>query len=164
VGFLLFYGLEHLVEWRRRPAAAGTGQDSGGDAARFAHIGVFLGYVFLAGYLTVRRIEEGPTPLTLYAVALGLHFVSLDSSFRREYGAWYDRSARYAFAAAPMAGWAVGLILGFSQSFTAALLGFLAGGVIMNAIVGELPKEKEGRFLYLLLGGAFYTALLILLA
>jgi hypothetical protein len=41
------------------------------------------------------------------------------------------------------------------------LLGFIAGSVIMNTIIAELPKEKEGRLLYFFLGAVFYTGLLI---
>ena len=164
IGFMLFYGLEHLVAWTRKPAGTEAADGEENRLGRSVHVGGFLVYVWLAGYLAVRSLEEGPTPLTLYAVALGLHFLSLDFSFFREYGPWYKRSARYAFVFAPLAGWTMGIFVGFSQVFTAALLGFLSGGIIMNAIVSELPKEKEGRFLAFLFGGAFYTALLIILS
>ena len=164
IGFMLFYGLEHLVVGTRKSAGTEAADGEENRLGRSVHVGGFLVYVWLAGYLAVRSLEEGPTPLTLYAVALGLHFLSLDSSFFREYGSWYKRSARYAFVFAPLAGWTMGIFVGFSQVFTAALLGFLSGGIIMNAIVSELPKEKEGRFLAFLFGGAFYTALLIILS
>jgi len=164
VGFMLFYGLEHLVAWTRKSAASEAADAQKYHPGRLIHIAGFLLYVWLAGYLAVRSLEEGSTRITLYAVALGLHFLSLDFSFFREYGAWYKRSVRYAFVIAPLAGWTAGIFVGFSQIFTAALLGFISGGIIMNAIVSELPKEKEGRFLSFLFGGAFYTALLIILS
>jgi hypothetical protein len=164
IGFMLFYGLEHLVAWsgNHGDSAATPGEEN--HPGRLIHVGGFLVYVWLAGYLAVRSLEEGTTRIALYAVALGLHFLSLDFSFFREYGAWYKRSARYLFALAPLAGWAVGIFVGFTTFFTTALLGFLSGGIIMNAIVSELPKEKEGRLLYFLGGGVFYTALLIILS
>lgn len=164
IGFMFFYGLEHMVAWTGKPAGSEATDGEEGRLGRLIHVGGFLGYVWLAGYLAVRSLEEGSMRIVLYAVALGLHFLSLDFSFVREYGAWYRRSVRYAFALAPLTGWAVGIFFGFGQLFTAALLGFLSGGIIMNAIVSELPKEKEGRFLSFLLGGAFYTALLIILS
>jgi hypothetical protein len=164
IGFMFFYALGYLVELTRKPAGSETTDHEENRLRRSIHVGAFLLYVWLAAYLAVRSFEEGPTPITLYAVALGLHFLSLDFSLFREYGAWYKRSARYAFALAPLAGWAVGILVGFSQFFTAALLGFLSGGIILNAIASELPKEKEGRILYFLFGGAFYTALLIILS
>jgi len=164
IGFMLFYALEHLVAWTRKSAGSEAPDGEENRLGRLIHVGSFLVYVWLAGYLAVRSLEEGATPMALYAVALGLHFLSLDFSLSREYGSWYRRSARYAFAIAPLAGWTMGIFVGFSQVFTAALLGFLSGGIIMNAIVSELPKEKEGRILSFLFGGAFYTALLIILS
>jgi zinc transporter ZupT len=163
-GFMVFYGLEHLAAWTRRTGGLDMGQGEETRRGRSIHVGGFLLYVWLAGYLAVRSLEEGPTPVALYAVALGLHFLSLDFSLSNEYGAWYQRSVRYIFAFAPLAGWAVGLFVGFGQTATAALLGFLSGGVIMNAVVSELPKEKDGRLMPFLFGGAFYTALLIILS
>jgi hypothetical protein len=164
IGFMVFYGLEHLAVWTRKSAGLGAAGGEENSRGRLIHIGGFLVYVWLAGYLAVRSLEEGQTRIGLYAVALGLHFLSLDFSLFREYGSWYKRSARYAFAIAPLAGWMVGIFVGFSQVYTAALLGFISGGIIMNAIVSELPKEKEGRLLAFLFGGAFYTAVLIILS
>jgi hypothetical protein len=164
MGFIFFYGLGHMVAWTRKPAGSEVTEGEENRLRRSIHVGAFLVYVWLAGYLAVRSLEEGPTPITLYAVALGLHFLSLDFSLIREYGSWYKRSARYAFAFAPLAGWAVGISVGFSQFFTAALLGFISGGIIMNAMVSELPNEEEGRILYFFFGAAFYTALLIILS
>jgi hypothetical protein len=164
IGFMFFYGLGYLVALNRKPVGSGDADREEIRLRRSIHVGAFLSYVWLAAYLAVRSLEEGPTPITLYTVALGLHFLSLDFSLFREYGSWYKRSARYAFALAPLAGWAAGVLVGFSQFFTAALLGFLAGGIILNAIASELPKEREGRILSFLFGGAFYTALLIILS
>jgi len=164
IGFMFFYGLEHLAARTRKPAGAGTTQGKENRPGRLIHAGGFLAYLWLAGYLAVRSLEEGATPVALYTIALGLHFLSLDFSLSNEYGPWYDRSARYAFALAPLAGWAVGIFVGFSMFFTAALLGFLSGGIILNAIASELPKEKDGRILSFLGGGAFYMVLLIILS
>jgi hypothetical protein len=164
IGFMFFYGLGYLVELTGKPAGSEAADREEIRLRRSIHVGAFLPYVWLAAYLAVRSLEEGSTPITLYTVALGLHFLSLDFSLFREYGSWYKSSARYAFAFAPLAGWAVGVLVGFSQFFTAALLGFLAGGIILNAIASELPKEREGRIVSFLFGGAFYTALLIILS
>ena len=164
IGFMFFYALGQMVARTGKPAGSEAAPGEENPLRRWLHIGAFLVYVWLAGYLAVRSFEEGTTPITLYAVALGLHFLSLDFSLFREYGSWYKRSARYAFAVAPLAGWVVGVSVGFSQFFTAALLGFISGGIILNAIASELPKEQEGRIGSFLLGGAFYTVLLIILS
>lgn len=164
LGFMFFYALEHLAARTRKSAGS---VEAHGEEARpglSVHFGGFLVYIWLAGYLAVRSLEEGATPVVLYTVALGLHFLSLDFSLLQEYGPRYGRSARYAFALAPLAGWAVGIFVKFDPFFTAALLGFLSGGVILNAIASELPKEKDGRILSFLFGGAFYMVLLIIIS
>lgn len=43
----------------------------------------------------------------------------------------------------------------------AVVLGFLAGGVVMNAIKEELPDECQSRLSPFLAGAAAYAALLI---
>jgi hypothetical protein len=164
VGFMSFYALRHVMEKAGRPAGSHEAHGGENRLLRSAHTGAFLVYVWLAGYLAVRSFEEGATPIILYAVALGLHFLALDFSLSREYGSWYDRSVRYVFALAPLAGWAVGFFVEFSPFFTAALLGFLSGGIILNALVTELPKEEDARPLAFLFGGALYTALLVILS
>ena len=164
IGFMAFYALGQMIAKAHGPAGAETTVHEENRLHRAVHTGGFLVYVWLVGYLAVRGFEAGTTPIALYAAALGLHFLSLDFSFFREYGAWYGRKVRYAFVLAPLAGWAAGMFVEFSPFFTAALLGFISGGIILNATVSELPKENEGRPLYFLLGGAFYTVLLIVLS
>jgi hypothetical protein len=41
---------------------------------------------------------------------------------------------------------------------------FVMGGVVVNAAIAELPKEKEGRYWSFLTGAVSYTALLMLLS
>jgi len=43
------------------------------------------------------------------------------------------------------------------------LFGFVTGAVIMNSMIMELPREKEGKFGAFLLGGITDTVLLLLL-
>jgi hypothetical protein len=41
-------------------------------------------------------------------------------------------------------------------------LGLISGGVVMNSMVMELPREKEGRFWPFVVGALVYTLLLAL--
>ena len=164
IGFMAFYALGQMIAKARASGGAEAAFHEENRLQRAVHAGGFLVYVWLVGYLAVRGFEVGTTPMALYAAALGLHFLSLDFSFSREFGPWYERKVRYAFVLAPLAGWAVGILVEFSPLYTAALLGFISGGIILNAMVAELPRENEGRPLYFLLGGAIYTVLLIILS
>jgi hypothetical protein len=45
-----------------------------------------------------------------------------------------------------------------------ALVAFVAGGVVVNAAIAELPKEKSGQYWSFLTGATVYTALLMILS
>jgi len=103
LGFILFYGLEHLVKWSRvtgRKNAPGYG---GGDPVFLLHIGGFAMYAWLVAYLIVRSISDRPLPILLYALAMGLHFLSVDHSLGREHGDLYSRPGRQILAGGVLA-------------------------------------------------------------
>ena len=56
------------------------------------------------------------------------------------------------------------LAVGVPETAINLLLGAIAGGVIANIVISELPREKEGQFVPFLVGAVVYAALLILVA
>ena len=44
------------------------------------------------------------------------------------------------------------------------LVAIVAGGVIVNAAIAELPKEREGRYGFFLTGAMVYTAMLLIVS
>jgi hypothetical protein len=54
------------------------------------------------------------------------------------------------------------MFVDFPKPIVAILLGLVAGAVIVNTLIGELPREKEGRFFPFVFGAFFYTALLLI--
>jgi len=60
-------------------------------------------------------------------------------------------------------GYGIGLMTPIHELMLAVLFAFLAGGVILNVIKEELPKEQESLFWAFALGAALYTALLLAL-
>ena len=163
LGFVLFYGLEHLVAWaRERPEPEGTGRDWS-NPVFLLHVGGFAFYAWLVTYLMVRGITETALPIALYAIAMGLHFIGVDHSLLREHGATYMRVGRFVLAAAALAGWSVAMMTEISRASIITSLGLISGGVVMNSMVMELPTEKDGRFWPFVVGAAAYTALLLLI-
>lgn len=69
---------------------------------------------------------------------------------------------RWFLAVAILVGWTVGLLTELSEAVTALLFVFLAGGVVLNVLKEELPKERRSRFWPFALGAAFYAALLLI--
>jgi hypothetical protein len=169
LGFVVFYGLENLVRWKREGAARGAlGGGVAGVGAEglspvfLLHVGGFALYAWLVCYLMVRGISEKPLPIALFALAMGLHFYGVDHSLFREHGAVYLRVGRFVLAAAALAGWAVAMMTEVPRPSLITGLGLISGGVVMNSMVMELPREKEGRFWPFVFGALVYTLLLAL--
>ena len=160
LGFVVFYGLEHLVAWSREPEG---GRRDWSSPVFLLHVGGFAFYAWLVTYLMVRGISDKPLPVTLYAIAMALHFVGVDHALLREHGAAYMRVGRFVLAAAALAGWSIANVTEISPTTIITCLGLVSGGVVMNSMVMELPSEKDGRLWPFVSGAAAYTLLLLLI-
>jgi hypothetical protein len=156
VGFLMFYGLDHL-----RARLRETGEEGEAGPAFKLHISGFAAYVWLMAYLLVHNLEETPVSTALYAVAIAFHFLATDHSLRAEHGAAYERIGRFVLAGMAVLGWGVGLLLSLPNHILALLVAFISGAVIMNSSIMELPSEKDGRFVPFMIGGILYGLILL---
>ena len=179
VGFLIFYGLEVMVVKPGRVTE--TGSDDNGGAISWkpwswkpwswkpwswkpwVHIGGFALYAWLLTYLMIWT-GRGSLAIFLYAVAMGMHLFTITCGLSSRYKMLYDRRGAILLSLASMAGWAFGLFLKIPDELLLDLVAVVAGGVIVNAAIAELPKEKEGRYWAFLAGAFFYTALLMTLS
>ena len=161
-GFVVFYGLEHLRVWSRQASAAGPEHR---ELRTFRlHIGGYAAYMVLVS-VTMGEMASGvPIAFVLYAVAIGLHLFGTAGELAREHGERYQSAGRYVLAAAVLGGWAVGAFAPESPAAKFTLLGFVSGGVVMNSMIMELPREKNGRFWPFLIGAIGYALLLLVLA
>jgi len=164
VGFLVFYGLENMVaasgERKRRNEAARETL----DPVEVVHIGGFAAYAWLVSYLMIRGVTNEPVPIVLYTVAMGLHFLGIDHSLRRDHGAAYDRYGQFVMAGAVLLGWLVAQLTAVSKPVVITGLGLVSGGVVMNSMVMELPDGQEGRFWPFALGAIGYAVLLVIVS
>lgn len=156
MGFLSFYGLDHL---RARLRDAPATRQSGFSFR--LHLGGFAAYVWLMGYLLVHNLEETSVGTIFYAVAIAFHFLSLDHSLRHEHGAAYDRMGRYVLGGMALLGWGVAQLFALPAYVVALLVAFISGAIIMNSLIMELPTEREGRFLPFMGGGIVYGLILL---
>jgi len=160
-GFIILYGLESLVSWNRHSRRGESATRRILDPVFLLHIGGFAAYGWLTSYLMVRGIGEEQIPVLPYILAMGLHFFCVDHALAEEHGARYERPGRQILAVAILAGWACAALTELSKPLVVTLLGLIAGGVIVNSMVMELPREKEGRFLPFVIGSVGYTVLLL---
>lgn len=161
-GFLFFYGVEELVirseddEDRRRRRSAGKSH----PLFRI-HVTAFAAYGWVVSYLLVRSPAQTAAALAGYAAAMAMHFIGVSHALREEHGDLYDRVGAPLLALGCAAGWACGVVVGLPSTVIGLLLGGVAGGVIANTVISELPREKEGKFLPFLTGAAAYAGLLV---
>jgi len=162
-GFLVFYGLETMAAGAHPdPKAHADGNDSVSWQSR-VHISGFALYVWLLTYMMVWTGKEG-LALCLFAVAMGMHLFTISCNLSGHYHAFYARRGAYLLALASLAGWVCAVTLRIPTPVLLNLVAFVCGGVVVNAAIGELPKEKEGRYWYFVAGALIYTALLLILS
>lgn len=160
VGLVIFYGLERLAR-RGAECEREAGRPEHPPRAVFwVHLASFGVYNFVIGYLLLHR-EGGVRELAFYAFAMALHFLVNDHSLREQHGRAYHREGRWLLAAAPVAGWALALMVAVPALAISALFALLAGGVVLNVLKEELPEDRDSRFWAFALGAAAYAALLI---
>ncbi len=165
LGLVVFYGLERAAVTSRRERAAGgdaVEEASTSPGASWVSAASFAVYNGIIGYLVVRRAEHDSfIDLTVFVAALALHFVVNDLGLRHHHRRRYDRLGRPLLVAAIVAGWAVGVVAELSEAAVGVAVAFLAGGIVLNVIKEEVPKERESRFLPLVAGAAAYAAILL---
>jgi len=157
-GFTVFYGLEHLAASDR---AGGEGSGQHDRTVFLLHTGGFAVYVAMVSYAMVRGAGAGDILVAWYALAMGLHFLSLDHSLLLEHQQPYLKFGRHILAAAVLVGWLLAAFFLASGPILHVLLGVIAGGVIINSMISELPPEKQGRFWPFVLGAGLYALLLL---
>ncbi|GAA4455639.1 hypothetical protein GCM10023189_23680 [Nibrella saemangeumensis] len=164
-GLVAFYGLEHLALTSRARHGESGEETETTPAVFWIHIGSFTLYNPLIGY-TLFHLEEGVNleSVLLFTVAMGLHFIVSDFGLREHHeAARYQRIGRWLLSGAILLGAAVGFTTELPEESTAVAIAFLAGGVILNVIKEELPKERQSQFLPFVLGAFGYAVLLLAL-
>jgi hypothetical protein len=160
IGFVVFYGLEYLVLGVRSETPGGSDRPAG-DPACWLDLGGFALYNWLIGYLLGDREAVSSVSLGLYTVAMAFHLTVVDETMVRKHGLAYHRWGRWLLAAGLLAGWGMSAVVRVPEPWMSRLFAFIAGGVVMTSANAELPRGKEGRFAWFVLGAAAYAALLL---
>ena len=115
----------------------------------------------MIGYLLFERVERGSIALAVYTLAMAVHFVVVSHSLAEEHGSLYRRKGHWVLAASVTAGWAIGIVVTFSEATIARLFAVLAGGVVITSLRPELPDDRTGRFWPFCLGSAAFALVLL---
>jgi hypothetical protein len=162
-GFLGFYGLDTMVSTKRSGLPQSAGHSEAEPWQAWLHIGGFAAYAWLLTYLMMWT-GKGSLSLCLYAVAMGMHLFPITWKLSHEYSPLYDRRGAFVQALASLAGWACGLMPSVPPALLAVLVAVVAGGVIVNTMIAELPKEKGGRYPAFLAGAVIYASVLLVVS
>jgi hypothetical protein len=157
---LAFYGIERLVQSERMRSTARDAESRPGIFR--VHLASFAVYNLVTGYLLVDRVrgDEGVAGLVVFAVAMAPHLLITDHGLLEAFRSGYLRRGRWILTAALLAGWAVGAATELPEHWIALTMAALGGGVILNVLKEELPRERDSRFWALLLGAAVFAGLL----
>jgi zinc transporter ZupT len=160
VGLAIFYGLERLARSGAQDEREAGRPERPPRGVFWVHLVSFAVYNLIVGYLLVHR-EGGVSELAFYGFAMALHFLVNDHGLRAQHGHAYHREGRWLLAAAPVAGWALGLVMTVPELALTALFALIAGGIVLNVLKEELPEDRDSRFWAFAAGAGSYAALLI---
>lgn len=160
-GLAIFYGLEKLA-WRSRACRQATHSENCTHPGVFwLHIASFALYNAILGYLLHESEKHGLAACLFLFAALALHFLVNDVSLREHHRHAYDRVGRWLLAGAIVLGWSIGQVARLDAAALAAIWALVAGGIILNVLKEELPKEQDSNFGLFVAGAVVYSALLL---
>ena len=163
LGLTFFYGLENRSkkskESNRDP---NMGKKKNLDIF-WIHVSSFALYNFIIGYLLLHREDSSVQSLSLYTIAMAFHFMVTDHALYDHFGHSYKRSGRWLLVFAIFSGWVLSVFVEIPEVYIGLIFSFLAGGVIMNVLKEELPKERDSNLLAFCLGILAYSVILLLI-
>ena len=119
-------------------------------------------YNFLIGYLLAEEPAHHPVHAIIFALAMAIHLTGVDWLLRDNFTNLYDKTARFGFAAAIVAGWITGVLLEISDATLALWYALIAGGIIVIATVYEIPKIRSLReYGFFCVGAGVFSALVL---
>jgi len=164
LGFILFYGIDRA--FARVESIEETLTTNGfikNEALYFIilHMSGFGIYVWLVSYFLVRGAEPDPLGIGLYTLAMLLHLLNMNNTFRNQYGDRYHNWISRFMALCVLTGWLCGIFFELPEIWLIALVSLVAGAILVNTMIGELSHNDEGIFIPFF-GGALLFSILLL--
>jgi zinc transporter ZupT len=161
LGLTVFYGLERAAKRSSESDRTADASEDDNLQVFWIHILSFTVYNFIIGYLLLEQAEESLSQLILYTIAMALHLMVNDHGLQDHYPQIYRSRGRWLLVAGLATGWLAGVLTHIPTAFLGVIFSFIAGGVIMNVLKEELPKERESNFWAFGAGVLLFTALLL---
>jgi hypothetical protein len=142
LGILFYYGVQSRVSSKRH---------------RWLPISGYLLFNFFVGASLSDSSNPEIQPLTLFTIAIGLHY------FIRDHLAKISKSNLIlgSLILILFAGYFVGYLIDIPDAATAIGISFVAGGILLNTFQYELPKQEKSGYFWFVCGALLYTAILL---
>lgn len=100
-------------------------------------------------------------PLSLFTIAMGMHYFVSDHNACAENPDLYQSQARWLLVLSLFLGYFMGDWINISQAVIVILVSFLAGGMVLNALRYELPKREQVGYLFFVSGALIYSTIIL---
>ena len=155
IGFIAFYSINHFVK---------ASKQNRPDLSIFIfHIGAFVLYNSFIGYYLINGLKQEPKAVIIFTAAFILHLMVIDVGLRLDHKKRYDPWGSMILALSVFAGWLLGYFITLPTILFALWFSWLAGGILLNTIKEELPKERKSKLLPFILGVVASTFLFTLI-
>ena len=162
LGFAAYLGINLLVITYRQNQNTSNITYASAPATLKVEISTLVAYNFLIGYLLAEEPTHHAAPSIIFALAMAIHFVSVDWLLRGHFTNLYDQTARFSFAAGIFAGWITGFLMEISNATLALWYALIAGGLIVVATVHEIPRIRSLReYSFFCIGAGTFSALIL---
>ena len=135
----------------------------GANAARWHEIAVLGLYSFLVGYVAVELPRSEIRFHVLANVILALHLMGMVHHLRKRHPSAHAGWGRVGFASLVVFGYVLGVVTELPESTIVSGTAFTAGMILVNVMSEELPRGKEGRLGYFLVGVGVFAVVSILI-
>lgn len=157
LGLLFFYGLSLVLS--RTPEGPVHRPRFGYATA----LGALAAYNLVVGVLLVVNTQESTVTGALYTLAMVMHLLVMDHSFREYEPHAYRRRGRWLLVAGLVLGVGFGLAAFVSAALFALLFAFVGGGILLSAFREVLGGETTPEFLRFSVSALGYAAILLLI-
>ncbi len=148
-GFLLFFG----VDKAQKPIPS--------KSAFWLSLLSYSLFNFLIGYAVADKDNPEVKPLLLFTLAIALHYFTIDYSLSEAHGNDYKQFGKWILILCLFLGWLTGLWIVLSPPAVALVSAFIGGGVMMNVMRHELPKENPNNLTAFFSAATIYTIILL---
>ena len=154
IGFIAFYSINHFVK--------SSEQNRPKFSVFTFHIGAFVLYNSFIGYYLIKGLKQEPKAVFIFTAVFILHIMVNDVGLRLDHKKRYDPWGSLILATSVVAGWLLGYLVTLPALIFALWFSWLAGGILLNTIKEELPKERKSKLLPFILGVVASTLLFII--